>query len=262
MRRKAIPSLFSVLLCLAFTLNTSITAFAATNADEVSISAEERAAALLKSAYEELSFDEDTIAQLSRSSIPAELYIYVDATLLPFFTSPNDSLTITMNYNSSNYSYWTHSDKSIVTSYSVYDTVTAPSVNTFTGTFSLSATPPTTYTGVITAIRLRASVIGNSLHSYTAPTPVISSLLIGSSDFTSVASNFIHTTSRIPGDVNCDGYVNDSDTNLLAHFLAEDPSANITAAGKISADVDRSGNIDYNDLTIILQVLAGNINHF
>ncbi len=260
MKTRVICVLFSTLLSLTLMINASITAFATGSIEDSDLSYD-NAESLLEAIYEELSFDQEKVEQLSRSSIPAELYIYVDSTLLPFFSS-NDSLTISMNYNSDNYSYWTHSDASIVNSYSVYDTVVTSSVNSFTGSFSLVSTPQTSYTGLVTAIRLRASVIGSSLHAYTAPTPVISSLLVGSSDFTALASSFIHMTPRIPGDINCDGYVNDNDSNLLARYLVGDTTANISTAGMISADVDRNGNVDSDDLTLIIQVLGGSVNHF
>ena len=254
MKRKVFACFLSALFCVLAMFNGGMTASAANGSKD--------AQALLDALYEELGFDEADIEQLSRSSIPAERYFYVSATNLPISNQISDTLTITMNYNSSNFSYWTHSDESVVSSYSVSDSVVNSYVNTFTGTFTLSSSQTISYTGPITSIRLRASVIGNSLHSYTAPTPTISNLLIGAMDFTSIASAYINISSRIPGDVDCNGYVNDTDVNLLSRYLAEDPTAYISPEGLISADVNRNGYVTIDDLSIIAQVLNGSLSHF
>ena len=65
------------------------------------------------------------------------------------------------------------------------------------------------------------------------------------------------------GDVNCSGEsdkakkVTVADAILLARVKAEDTTAKITDAGKANADVNANGGIDDDDLTILLQYLAG-----
>ena len=65
------------------------------------------------------------------------------------------------------------------------------------------------------------------------------------------------------GDANCSGESADSkrvtiaDAILVARVKAEDATAKITDAGKANADVNGNGSIDDDDLTIILQYLAG-----
>jgi len=65
------------------------------------------------------------------------------------------------------------------------------------------------------------------------------------------------------GDANCSGgkteaeKVTIADAILVARVKAEDTSAKITDAGKTNADVNGNGGVDDEDLTIILQYLAG-----
>ena len=64
-------------------------------------------------------------------------------------------------------------------------------------------------------------------------------------------------TAALPGDANDDGSVTVSDAVLLARVAAEDASAKITASGKANGDVNHSGKIEADDVTVILQFLAG-----
>ena len=58
------------------------------------------------------------------------------------------------------------------------------------------------------------------------------------------------------GDVNCDDGVDVSDAVLLACYLAEDQSANVTADGKRNADCDGKQGISSGDTIAILQYIA------
>jgi len=48
-----------------------------------------------------------------------------------------------------------------------------------------------------------------------------------------------------------------SDAILMARIGAEDKNAQITEQGKINADLNGNGKIDAEDVTALLQVLAG-----
>ena len=64
------------------------------------------------------------------------------------------------------------------------------------------------------------------------------------------------------GDVNDDGCVDVSDAVLTARFLAEDQEAIISVSGLLAADVNRSGNPDAEDVTLILKYIACIISDF
>lgn len=59
------------------------------------------------------------------------------------------------------------------------------------------------------------------------------------------------------GDANCDNLLTVSDAILAARIAAEDKNAKITDEGKKNADVDGKAGISTEDVTVILQVLAG-----
>ena len=64
------------------------------------------------------------------------------------------------------------------------------------------------------------------------------------------------------GDVDCSGDVNVVDAVLLARLVADDATlkdTDITADGKTNADVTHDGKPDKNDLTKLLDYLAGRI---
>ncbi len=58
------------------------------------------------------------------------------------------------------------------------------------------------------------------------------------------------------GDVNLSGNTDVSDAVLLARFLAEDKSAEVTAQGRENADCNRSGKPDPEDVILILKYIA------
>lgn len=62
---------------------------------------------------------------------------------------------------------------------------------------------------------------------------------------------------RKPGDVDCTGTVNIADAILLARFNAEDEEITVTTAGKVNAEVTGDGQVDSDDLSRILEFLAG-----
>ncbi|MGN0647795.1 MAG: dockerin type I repeat-containing protein, partial [Oscillospiraceae bacterium] len=59
------------------------------------------------------------------------------------------------------------------------------------------------------------------------------------------------------GDVNCDGFVKVDDVILLNRYLTEDVAAVITAQGMINGEMNGDGNVNANDATAILRVVAG-----
>ena len=61
------------------------------------------------------------------------------------------------------------------------------------------------------------------------------------------------------GDVNCDGSVSIADAVLLAQFLKNSGSANITAQGKYNADVNGSGAPDKGDVSVLIKMIAREI---
>ncbi len=62
---------------------------------------------------------------------------------------------------------------------------------------------------------------------------------------------------KLPGDVDCDGFVKVGDVILLNRFIAEDSSAVITAQGLINADINDDSAANGDDATAILKMLAG-----
>ena len=60
----------------------------------------------------------------------------------------------------------------------------------------------------------------------------------------------------LAGDVNLDKIVDVSDAVLLARFTAEDKTADVSAQGKLNADMDGSGMPDSEDVVLILQKIA------
>lgn len=58
------------------------------------------------------------------------------------------------------------------------------------------------------------------------------------------------------GNVNCKGGVDVSDAVLLARFVAEDAGADVSAQGKINADVTHDGEITGDDTVQILKYIA------
>ena len=59
-----------------------------------------------------------------------------------------------------------------------------------------------------------------------------------------------------PGDVNLSGRTDVSDAVLLARFLAEDPTAVVTAQGARNADCNGNGSPDREDIILILRYIA------
>ena len=58
------------------------------------------------------------------------------------------------------------------------------------------------------------------------------------------------------GNVNCQGQVDVADAVLLARFVAEDSEANVSAQGKINADVTHDGDLTGDDTIKILKYIA------
>ena len=62
---------------------------------------------------------------------------------------------------------------------------------------------------------------------------------------------------KVPGDVNCDDTVNIADAVLLARFLSEDSAVQVTAQGKVNAELDGVEGLTPDDSVILLENLAG-----
>lgn len=86
--------------------------------------------------------------------------------------------------------------------------------------------------------------------------------MIDGEDVTNDNIQNISISSLIPGDVDCNGYVNNTDVSRLSRYISEDPTVYISPEGLISADVDRNGLVTIDDLSIIMQVLSGSLEHF
>lgn len=73
------------------------------------------------------------------------------------------------------------------------------------------------------------------------------------------AENAINTVYYAPnlGDVNADGKLTVSDAILLFRYVAEDTTVPITDAGIAVADLNADGNVNADDTTVLLQMLAG-----
>ena len=218
--------------------------------------------AILDSVYADLGYNAEKIEQISRTQIPAELYVYIDANSLPIPSPATDTIGIEIKYDFSELSYFTNSNQSIVSSYSTNDTTFNSVYRKFTGTYTLSNPSAIVYSGNITAVRFQATTIGNDLHLCDVPSFSFTTFTLGSQNFLPLVSSYLTMTRRIPGDVNCDGYVRESDCQLIARFLGGDSTVQISSNGMISADADRNGVINTNDISLILQVLDGTVTHF
>lgn len=65
-----------------------------------------------------------------------------------------------------------------------------------------------------------------------------------------------HGAVRYPGDVNTDKQIDISDAVLLARYISEDPEAMLTRAGAENADANGDGEVDSNDVIMILRQIA------
>lgn len=72
----------------------------------------------------------------------------------------------------------------------------------------------------------------------------------------STPSSSTQNTEADWGNVNCKGQVDVADAVLLARFVAEDSEANVSAQGKINADVDHNGSLTGDDTIKILKFIA------
>ena len=61
---------------------------------------------------------------------------------------------------------------------------------------------------------------------------------------------------NVRGDANCDGGLDVGDAVLASRVLVEDAAARITDQGMQNADIDRNGNLEPADITLMLQVIA------
>lgn len=66
-------------------------------------------------------------------------------------------------------------------------------------------------------------------------------------------------TELLKGDVDCDGSVKIADAILLARYLAEDTGVTVTAIGKLNAEADGQDGLTADDLSLLLQHLAGTV---
>lgn len=90
---------------------------------------------------------------------------------------------------------------------------------------------------------------------------------------TSFSMNYSYETSNdavitpiyvLVGDVNRDGFVNNSDAEYLAEYLANQysGSASLTERQMLAADVNNDGKVSAQDCSAISSFAAGNKNHF
>ncbi|MBR5405940.1 MAG: glycoside hydrolase [Oscillospiraceae bacterium] len=63
----------------------------------------------------------------------------------------------------------------------------------------------------------------------------------------------------LPGDVDTNGAVQIADAVLLARYLAEDKGLNVTAEGKLNAELDGTEGLNADDLSCLLRMLAGTL---
>lgn len=109
---------------------------------------------------------------------------------------------------------------------------------------------PTTTEQTTTAIFTEATSTTTVNHvSGTAP-------IISSSDVSGTKITDEVLDDATLGDANCDHDVDVSDAVLVARYVAEDSSAEMSAQGKINADVNENGEITSDDVILILQKIA------
>ena len=88
-------------------------------------------------------------------------------------------------------------------------------------------------------------------------------LLVKDGDAVTTTEPDVTTTTKtepadgLAGDVDCSGTVNVADAVMLARFLAEDSEITVSAQGKLNANVNGDSDTTTDDLTFILEYLAG-----
>ena len=65
-----------------------------------------------------------------------------------------------------------------------------------------------------------------------------------------------YSETRLYGDVNCDGIVNEEDETYLLRHLASWPEYELTEQGTLNADVDGNGKVNNRDGMILSRHLA------
>ena len=218
-------------------------------------------------AYHALGFSEDDIQRLAYTSTPVrEIYPYIKASNVE--TPKTYSVTLSCEYDSDYYSFSSFvigDFNSIIASQS---DVSGSPTNESTLNMIISA-HNTISSGTVALLRL---VPKNTDFGYAfAVQAAYSGLSIGPMNVQKfkqpglnsplIDPNVSFSTGIIvPGDVNLDGYINNTDSNLLSNYIAE--SGTLTTYGLISADINRDGYINASDLSILLQYIGGTISYF
>ena len=122
-------------------------------------------------------------------------------------------------------------------------------VNYFAAAFAKPAetTTTTTETTTTTTTTTETTITTTETTAETTETTVMTTATESSSEAPKTAKR---------GDVNCDEKVDVSDAVLLARFLAEDASANVTAQGKTNAECDGIEGLSGDDNLMILKYIA------
>ncbi len=92
--------------------------------------------------------------------------------------------------------------------------------------------------------------------SYTVKVDLVTETATLPDGTTKKAEPYQSAAKALRGDVNLSGNTDVSDAVLLARFLAEDRSAEVTAQGKSNADCNQSGKPDPEDVILILKYIA------
>ncbi len=146
--------------------------------------------------------------------------------------------------------YWVKSDGVFVTlSGTVKDGVAAGTVSKLEGAGAKRKTYPDSSADASAYLSaVGASSTTNYEAAFTAGSVEVTS---GSTPSSSTQNNDADW-----GNVNCQGQVDVADAVLLARFVAEDSEANVSAQGKINADVTHDGDLTGDDTIKILKYIA------
>ncbi len=127
---------------------------------------------------------------------------------------------------------------------------TAKTATVYTGEQPAETTTTTTTT---TSTETTTTTTTTETTTTTTTTETTTSSELPQTDDTSAVT----PGTQLAGDVDCSGEVNVADAVMLARFLAEDTEVSVSAQGKANANVNGDSDVSSDDLTFILEFLAG-----
>ena len=165
-----------------------------------------------------------------------------DPALKPVLSSDNETLKFSTDYPGLNHIHWSRNTAQIAYGIVTMDEFSTDGVlASFQFTVPQNAEPGDVYEFAFLKDTQIAGYCGNEI----APVEMNGSITVSEG----LPAGF--------GDANTDGTLTIADAILLARVLAEDITVSMQPQGRINADVDGIDGLSPDDLTIILQLIAG-----